>query len=72
MKKMYAKCALCGHEETFTLTKEEERTFLLYEEYGRELGKIQDLFPRIPAWIRSGAIDKSANGFCICPNCMPC
>lgn len=67
-----AKCALCGHEETFTLTQEEENTFLLYEECGRELGKIQDLFPRIPAWVRSGAIDKSANGFCICPNCMPC
>lgn len=67
-----AKCALCGHEETFTLTKEEEKTYLLYEEYGRELGKIQDLFPRVPAWIRSGAIDKSVNGFCICPNCTPC
>jgi len=37
----------------------------------QQVGFMQDLFPNIPAWIRSGAIDTRANGFCICPNCNP-
>lgn len=48
---------------------EEYVTFQRYKVYGRQLGYIQDLFPKVPAWIRSGAIDQYSDGFCICPVC---
>lgn len=66
-----AKCSCCGYVEKFALTPEEYELLEAYEFYGRRVGKLQDLFPRIPAWIRSGAIDKSSGGFCICPRCCP-
>ena len=44
--------------------------YLNYQMNGRQLGFIQDLFPRVPVWIRSGAIDKYSDGFCICPECF--
>ena len=64
-----AKCSNCGYEEKYILSEEESVTLTQYKQYGRKLGNIQDLFPHIPAWIRSGAIDKYSNGFCICPHC---
>ena len=71
MNILTAKCAYCGYEEEYILTEEEDETLLMYEIFGRQLGKLQELFPNIPAWIRSGAIDKYSNGFCICPACCP-
>ena len=64
-----AKCSYCGREEEYQLDKKEYYTLLRYQCYGRQLGYIQDLFPNIPAWIRSGAIDQFSGGFCICPYC---
>ena len=64
-----AKCSCCGYDEEYEMSPEESYTLRGYERYGRQLGKIQDLFPNVPAWIRSGAIDKYSNGFCICPRC---
>lgn len=69
MKKLKAKCSNCNYQEEYILSEEESAILRKYECYGRHLGKIQELFPKIPAWIRSGAIDKTTNGFCICPNC---
>ena len=69
MKTITAKCSLCGYEEQYELSSEEIYNLRRYKLYGRQIGKIQDLFPKIPAWIRSGAIDITSNGFCICPYC---
>lgn len=69
MYKITAKCSCCGREEDYFLDEEEFETLLDYQMYGRELGFIQDLFPNVPSWIRSGAIDLFSGGFCICPNC---
>ena len=67
--KIKAKCSLCGHEEEYILDKKETSDLLAYDILGRSMGKIQDIFPKIPAWIRSGAIDQFSGGFCICPQC---
>ena len=64
-----AKCSCCGYEETYSLDKEERRALAEYRIAGRAMGMIQNVFPKIPAWIRSGAIEPYANGFCICPKC---
>lgn len=60
-----AKCNLCGNEECFELTSEETEKLLDYWIEPR-IGYVQDLFPRVPAWIRSGGIQRE---FCICPKC---
>lgn len=64
-----ATCSICGREEEFPLTEEELDTYKRYICYGRQMGYIQDLFPRIPAWIRNGCIDQFSGGFCTCPDC---
>lgn len=64
-----ATCACCGRSEEYTLTEDEAVNVLAYQIVGREMGRLQDLFPNIPAWIRSGAIDQFSDGFCICPDC---
>lgn len=65
-----AKCSYCGREEEYHLDEKEHYTLLRYQVYGRQMGYIQDLFPKIPAWIRSGAIDQYSGGFCLCPDCF--
>ena len=69
IEKIKAKCSCCGYEEEYELSPEESYNLRGYELCGRKIGRIQDLFPKIPAWIRSGAIDRYSNGFCICPIC---
>lgn len=64
-----AKCSYCGRTETHKLTDTEEYNLTGYRLWGRAFGKLQDLFPDIPAWIRSGAIDNASGGFCICTKC---
>lgn len=66
---LIAQCSICGNEEKFELTDEELDTFYEYSLRGREMGMLQDIFPRVPAWIRSCCIDKYSGGFCICPKC---
>lgn len=44
-----ATCSLCGREETFELTNEESKRLIEYRNRGREMGFIQNLFPRVPA-----------------------
>ena len=71
MKETYtieATCSLCGYTEKYKMNEKETETFDKYF-YGETQSYLQDLFPNVPAWIRSGAIDKKAGGFCICPNC---
>lgn len=70
MIKIVAECSLCGYQEEYILDEEESKTLILYESLGRKMGYIQDLFPKVPAWIRSGSIDQYSNGFCICPKCF--
>lgn len=69
MYKLIAKCSCCGREEEYEMDEREYVTFQSYQVYGRKLGYLQDLFPNVPAWIRSGAIDQFSGGFCICPDC---
>lgn len=64
-----ATCSCCGRTEEYKLSGVEAYNLAGYEMFGRSYGKLQDLFPNIPAWIRSGAIDKTSGGFCICPEC---
>jgi len=66
-----AVCSYCGHEETYTLEGDDVDTLITYWSMPRGMMKpIQELFPNVPAWIRSGAIDKYSDGFCICPDCV--
>ncbi len=69
METIKAKCSFCGYEEEYPLSEEEALNLTFYDIFGRELGSLQDIFPKIPAWIRSGTIDKYSDGFCICPKC---
>ena len=55
---LVAKCSCCGKEGVYEMDREEYKTLQFYQVYGRQLGYIQDLFPKVPAWIRSGAIDQ--------------
>ena len=71
MEKITAKCAFCGREAIYYLNEDELITLQRYQCFGRQLGSIQDLFPKVPPWIRSGAIDLYSDGFCICPDCHP-
>lgn len=66
-----AECSLCGTEGEYELNNEEEKIYTEYQWRGREMGLLQNLFPDVPAWIRSGSIDKYSGGFCICPKCCP-
>ena len=64
-----AKCFICGNEGSYEMNDEERETLRKYWCYGRQVGTLQKLFPKVPAWIRSGAIDRHSDGFCICPKC---
>ena len=64
-----AECSCCGKIGTYEMNQDEEINFFVYQVFGRDMGTLQDLFPKIPAWIRSGAIDQYSGGFCICPDC---
>ena len=66
---LYATCACCENTTTYEMDEQETATYLAYQIKGREMGYLQDLFPKVPAWIRSGAIDWYSGGFCICPDC---
>lgn len=64
-----ATCSCCGKTVDYEMSEIETKTYLDYLIFGRSMGYIQDLFPDVPAWIRSGAIDQYSGGFCICPKC---
>ena len=66
-----ATCSLCGYKEQYELDEGESNALVDYWCYSSFSNRkpIQDLFPKVPAWIRSGAIDKYSGGFCICPKC---
>ena len=66
---VYALCACCGNTTVYEMDEEESKTYMEYVIRGREMGALQDLFPKVPNWIRSGAIDQYSSGFCICPEC---
>lgn len=63
-----AKCSCCGKEYEYHMDNDDYRNLEKYYEYGRRAGKLQDLFPKMPSWIRA-SICKESNGFCICPEC---
>lgn len=66
---IYATCSCCGTTESYEMNEKETEMLGRYQVYGRQMGMLQDLFPNVPAWIRSGAIDQFSGGFCICPKC---
>lgn len=65
-----AECSICGNVGFYLMDENEKETYDNYQIRGREMGLLQNVFPKIPAWIRSGCIDKYGGGFCICPKCM--
>lgn len=67
--KLTATCSICKKVGTYETSKEENVNLKNYWSYGNKAGYLHELFPNIPAWIRSGAIDTRSNGFCICPEC---
>ena len=69
MCQLFAKCACCGKEGTYEMNENENSMFIRYQVFGRQLGYIQDLFPDVPAWIRSVGIDLYSGGLCICQDC---
>lgn len=67
---LVATCSCCGFTDVYELDDDEVESLIDYWCYsGFNRKPIQDLFPKVPAWIRSGAIDKYSDGFCICPKC---
>ena len=64
-----ATCSICGRTENYMCDEKETQNLIRYQDLGRTMGYIQDIFPNIPSWIRSGAIDQYSGGFCICPEC---
>lgn len=64
MHTITAICSCCGKAGSYEMTDKEYDTLLLYQWYGRQMGFLQDLFPDVPAWIRSGAIHQYRDGFC--------
>lgn len=64
-----ATCSCCGQTGEHELTEREAYLLEGYKTFGMGMGRLQDLFPNVPAWIRSGAIDHRTGGFCICPKC---
>lgn len=65
-----AECSICGNVGFYLMDESEKKTYDNYQIRGREMGLLQNVFPKIPAWIRSGCIDKYSGGFCICPKCV--
>lgn len=63
-----ATCFCCGRVEEYLMSDEEYKNLEKYYEYGRNAGKLQDLFPKMPAWIRA-SLCRESDGFCICPEC---
>ncbi len=70
-EKVSATCSQCGRTEEYELDESEEEAYDEYVSKGGEAGMLQDLFPKVPAWIRAGGIDKRSGGFCTCPDCDP-
>lgn len=66
---LVATCATCHENGIYIMDEKEMETLDEYYFKGRSMGMIQDLFPKIPAWIRSGCIDQYSGGFCVCPKC---
>ena len=67
--KLTVTCSICKKVGTYETSKEENVNLKKYWSYGNKARYLQELFPNIPAWIRSGMIDTRSNGFCICPEC---
>ena len=67
---LICECSKCNKKAAYEMSEEETKTYMLYQIKGRSMGTLTDLFPNIPAWILSGAIDPLANGKCICPKCQ--
>ena len=63
-----AKCSSCNNIGKYELSEKEFNDLIAYER-GSLNGYLQELFPDVPPWIRSGAIDMKSGGFCICPTC---
>lgn len=68
---LIAECKCCGKAETYEMNESETENLLKYMFFGNQAGHLEELFPKVPAWIRAGAIDQRSNGFCVCPECSP-
>ncbi len=54
---------------TYTLSGEEEKNLEQYEKIGRSAGRLDQLFPEMPAWIRYGCLEPLSGGRTWCPDC---
>lgn len=70
---LQAQCSCCRQWGMYVMSLEEEKSYDEWLEakiYGKPHKLLQEAFPKVPAWIRSGSIDYTrTNGFCICPRC---
>ena len=62
-------CSKCNEEGKYTLNADEVKNYMNYITKGPAAGTMEELFPNIPAWIRTGAINKFTDGKCLCPKC---
>lgn len=62
-------CSKCGKQTVYEMSEDETKKYMEYQIKGRAMGSLRDIFPNIPTWILSGAIEPLANGRCICPSC---
>lgn len=66
---LICKCSFCGETGIYYMNKEESDTLMKYR-VNQPLTPLSELFPKVPAWIRAGAIDTLSNGKCQCPKCI--
>lgn len=76
-KVLIAECTTCGKHGSYVLSEEEEKGYedymdgVIYSMDGMMYSRpnriyIQDALPKVPGWIRAGAIQ---NTMCFCPRC---
>lgn len=66
---LLCKCAKCGKQGAYEMSEAETKLYMEYQIKGRSMGPLQTIFPNIPAWILSGAIEPLSDGYCECPEC---
>ena len=63
-------CSRCKKQESYELDEKEKNILTEYQQKGRSMGSLSQLFPDIPDWILYGTIDPMANEKTICQNCQ--
>lgn len=62
-------CASCKKQGRHVMTPDEKRTYDMYLRIGRVAGRLDQLFPNIPGWIRYACLEPTYGGKTYCPKC---